>query len=256
MKIATWNVNSVRTRLDRILNWLDQHQPDVLCLQEIKCREDDFPFEPIEQMGYFAEVAGQKSYNGVALLSRKLLTDVKIGMDHEELDQQARVISATLDDMRIISVYVPNGCDMSTEKYPYKKRWLKQFRQHLDDNYLPDQKLVVCGDTNIILEDIDAADMTYWRNTGIGGNEIREKFSQVTSWGLTDIYRNFHSETGHYSWWSYRHLAFDKNRGLRIDHILATEPASKACSSMVIDKDQRAGAAPSDHAPVIAEFKN
>ena len=255
MKIATWNVNSVRTRLDRLLNWLDQHQPDVLCLQEIKCREDDFPFEPIEQMGYFAEVAGQKAYNGIALLSRKLLTDVKVGIGHEELDNQARVISATLDDMRIISVYVPNGCDMSTEKYPYKKRWLNEFRRYLNSNYSPSQKLVVCGDTNVILEDIDAADMSYWKNTGIGCEEIREKFSEVTSWGLTDIFRKFYTETGHYSWWSYRHSAFDKNRGLRIDHILGTQSACENCTSITIDKEQRAGISPSDHAPVVAIFK-
>lgn len=254
MKIATWNVNSVRMRLGRVEEFLNSHQPDVLCLQEIKCQTEVFPQNFFSELGYSAAVLGEKKYNGVAILSRLNMDDISVGLGDEELDAQSRVISADIDSTRVICVYIPNGADLAGDKYPFKLRWLKRLRAMLEEKYSPAQKLIICGDTNVILHDDDAANMPPWRETGIGCDEVREYFALVTQWGLDDVFRQKHPEGGVFSWWDYRHLSFPKNRGLRIDHILATSPLAASCSSCEVAREFRKGEKPSDHAPVIADF--
>lgn len=262
MKIATWNVNSIRTRLERLIAWLGKHQPDVLCLQELKCQKHQFPFEQITQAGYHAVMLGQKSYNGVAILSKSELADIRLGLnmaqpgqDEQTDNPQARLISAEFEGVRIVCVYVPNGSDMTSDKYTYKLCWLDNFQKMLQRDYSPDQFLVICGDTNVIARDIDAADPEIWKTTGIGCDEVRQKFASLCQWGLVDIMAQRHPEGKIFSWWDYRNLGFQLNDGLRIDHILTTRSMAKRCVSINVDRDERKGQKPSDHAPVIAVFE-
>ncbi|RKY25153.1 MAG: exodeoxyribonuclease III [Planctomycetota bacterium] len=258
MKIATWNINSVRSRLDRLIAWLGEHKPDVLCLQELKCQEHQFPFEDIARAGYHAVMIGQKSYNGVAILSRAEPGDIKPATDLAaplDSDDQARLISASVDGVRIICVYVPNGSDMTSDGYSYKLAWLDALGDMLRQEYSPEESLVICGDTNIIARDCDAANPQPWRATGMGCQAVRNKFDELCRWGLVDVFGQKHPEGGLFSWWDYRQLGFAKNRGLRIDHILTTRTLAKKCTDAYIDRDQRKGHKPSDHAPVIAIFE-
>ncbi len=262
MKIATWNVNSIRTRLGRLIAWLSKHQPDVLCLQELKCQEHQFPFEEIAQAGYHAVMLGQKTYNGVAILSKSEPTDVRRGLilaqpdgESQTHDPQARLISAEFNGVRIFSIYVPNGSDMTSDKYTYKLGWLDSLVEMLQRDYSPDQFLIICGDTNIIARDIDSANPEIWKTTGLGCDEIRQKFDKLCQWGLVDILAQQYPEGGIFSWWDYRNLGFQLNDGLRLDHILATRSLAERCSSITVDRDERKGEKPSDHAPVIAVFE-
>ncbi len=257
MKLATWNVNSVRTRLDRLLDWLERRTPDVVCLQEIKCRDDAFPYAAIEAAGYHVAVHGQPSYNGVAILSRKPITDVQTGLGDAMLDQQSRLIAATIDGVRVICVYIPNGADLASDKYPYKLAWLDALGSLLKHQHSPDEPLVLCGDTNILQRDCDAYNPHYWHATGIGCDAVREHFDGLVDWGLGDLLATTHPEGGIYSWWDYRHLSFPQNHGMRIDHILATETMGARLDTIFVDRDERKTSPlgkPSDHAPVIANF--
>ncbi|MBT7171578.1 MAG: exodeoxyribonuclease III, partial [Phycisphaerales bacterium] len=244
-------------RLDRILDWLARRKPDVVCLQEIKCRDDAFPYEGFEAAGYHVAVHGQPSYNGVAILSRSPITDVRTGLGDELLDEQSRLISAEIDGVRVICVYIPNGADLSSDKYPYKLRWLDALEAQLERDHDPDGRLIVCGDTNILHRDADAYNPYYWHNTGIGNDAVRAHFDRLIDWGLGDLLATKHPEGGIYSWWDYRHLSFPQNHGMRIDHILATESMAERCATIFVDRDERKTAflgKPSDHAPVIAQF--
>ncbi len=257
MKLATWNVNSVRTRLDRLLDWLDRHTPDVVCLQEIKCRDDAFPYAAIEAAGYHVAVHGQPSYNGVAILSRSAISDVQTGLGDTMLDQQSRLISAEIDGVRVICVYIPNGADLTSDKYPYKLAWLDALEALLERQHAPEGPLIVCGDTNILQRDCDAYNPHHWHKTGIGCDAVRTHFDRLVDWGLGDLLATAHPEGGIYSWWDYRHLSFPQNHGMRIDHILATEPMAARLESISVDRDERKISPlgkPSDHAPVIANF--
>jgi exodeoxyribonuclease-3 len=254
MKIATWNVNSVRSRLERLLRWLDRHRPEVVCLQELKVTTDLFPYAPLRDAGYTASVFGQKTYNGVAILSRTPPDDVHHSLDGEDGDSQARFISARIGGLRIMSVYVPNGGIVDSEKWRYKLAWLARLRTHLERHGDPTEPLVLCGDFNVAPDDRDVANPDAWRNTVLCHEEGRLALSHVTEWGLVDLLRRAYPEGGIYSWWDYRLLAFPKNDGLRIDHIFATEPVVRRLASAAIDRDERKGKQPSDHAPVFVEL--
>lgn len=254
MKLATWNINSIRAREERLLAWLDRHEPDVLCLQELKVEEQAFPFAAVEQAGYVASVFGQKTYNGVAILSRSEPTDVMHGMGDGVDDPQARLIAATIDGVRIVCVYVPNGKVVGDPKYAYKLDWLDRLRRHLDGRYDRDDNLIVCGDTNVAVDDKDVANPDAWADSVLCHDDARSAFADLCAWGLIDVFRQHHPDGGIYSWWDYRRLGFPKNDGLRIDHILATAGLAEHCTSATIDRDERKGSKPSDHAPVIAEF--
>jgi exodeoxyribonuclease-3 len=253
MKVATWNVNSIRARLERLQNWLTKNQPDVLCLQELKTVDENFPFDEIGALGYHAAVYGQKTYNGVAILSREEPQDVQRGFGDE--DPQARSIACTIGGIRVINVYVPNGGEVGSDKFAYKLDWMTRLRNHIDTHYSQSDKLLVCGDTNVALSDSDVANPGMWAESVLCTLDVRKALTELVDWGLTDLHHALHPQGGVYSWWDYRQLAFPKNDGLRIDHILATETLAKKCTGIAIDRDERKGSKPSDHAPVIAEFR-
>lgn len=255
MKIATWNVNSVRAREERVLAWLEKVSPDVLCLQELKVTDDKFPVEAVREAGYHASVFGQKTYNGVAILSREEPGEVRRGLEDD--DAQARLIWATFGEVHVISAYVPNGQAVGSEKYAYKMAWYTRLLDRLDAWFSPEDKVVLCGDFNVARDDADVANPEAWAQSTLCHETSREAWGRLCDWGLVDVFREKHPEGGVYSWWDYRNLGFPKNDGLRIDHILATPPVAKTCTGAFIDRDERKkgkGGMPSDHAPVVAEF--
>jgi exodeoxyribonuclease-3 len=252
--LATWNVNSIRARLDRVLAWIEARRPDVLCMQELKVEEKDFPVEPFTALGYHAAQLCQKTYNGVAILSRTPLVEVACGLDDGTDDPQARLIAGTVDGVRILTVYAPNGQTVGSDKYAYKLRWLERLRAYLDARCDRAQPLVVCGDFNVAPEARDVHDPAAWENEVLFHVDARHALEKVRAWGLVDAVRLHHEQPGLYTWWDYRMLGFPKNRGLRIDHVLVTEPLARRCVEAFIDREERKGKQPSDHAPVLARF--
>jgi exodeoxyribonuclease-3 len=254
MKLASWNVNSVRARKDRLLAWLSQHTPDVVCLQELKTEEQGLPIEELTALGYQGAYACQKTYNGVAILSRTPISDIKIGLDDGVDDPQARLVAGTVGGVRVLSAYIPNGQAIDSDKYAYKLAWLSRLRGYLDARCDPAQPLVLCGDFNVAPEARDVCDPTFWAGETLFHADSVAALARIRDFGLVDTFRKHHDEAGVYSWWDYRMLAFPKNRGLRIDHIFATAPLAQRCSAASIDREQRKGKLPSDHAPVFAVF--
>jgi exodeoxyribonuclease-3 len=255
MKIATWNVNSVRAREERLLRWLEKEEPDALCLQELKVSDEDFPHDDIERAGYHATVHGQRTYNGVAILSRGEPTNVVRGMADDVDDPQARLIEAEIEGVRVISAYVPNGKEVGTDKYQYKLDWLQRLSEHLQHNASPSEQLVLCGDLNVAPDDKDAANPEKWLDSVLCHEAARGALERIREWGFVDVVRKHHPDGGVYSWWDYRMLAFPKGDGLRIDHILATKSMAHRCVQAFVDRNERKGKKPSDHAPVIAVFE-
>jgi exodeoxyribonuclease-3 len=254
MKIATWNVNSVRARLGGLLAWLQKVQPDIVCLQELKAREDAFPYDAIREAGYHAAVYGQKTFNGVSILSRIEPQNVQQGMNDDAEDPQARFITAQVGEIHVISVYIPNGQVVGSEHYAYKLDWLRRLRAFLEKNFSLKTPLVVCGDFNVARDELDVADPAAWEESVLYHPTSRAALEDFLSWGLVDVHRQQNPEGRLYSWWDYRMLAFPKNKGLRLDYIFATQPLACRCTSAEIDRQERKGEKPSDHAPVIAVF--
>jgi exodeoxyribonuclease-3 len=254
MKIATWNVNSVRSRLQRLLAWLQKAQPDILCLQELKATDEAFPHEPIQQAGYHAAVFGQKTYNGVAILSRREAVNVQRGVDDSIEDLQARFLAAQVGSVHVLTAYVPNGQIVGGEAYAYKLQWLSRLAGFLERRFTPSTPLVLCGDFNVARDEKDVAHPREWADSVLFHPTSRAALERLLVWGLADVFRQQHPEGGQYSWWDYRMLAFPKNDGLRLDYILATEPLAKHCTGATIDREERKGKKPSDHAPVTAVF--
>jgi exodeoxyribonuclease-3 len=257
MRIATWNVNSIRTRLERVLAFLDRHNPDVLCLQELKCTEQQFPGEVFSRAGYHTAVAGQKTYNGVAILSRAKPQNIRRGLGDDVEDPQARLIAADVDGLEIMSIYVPNGAAVGSEKFVYKLAWLQRLADRLQREASPQSPLVICGDTNVIRDDLDAENPARWAETVLAVPPVRQAFGKLLGWGLEDVFRKHHPQGKVYSWWDYRHLSFPRNDGLRIDHILATPPLATTSQAAFADREERKGTGddkPSDHCPVVADF--
>lgn len=255
MILATWNVNSIRARQQRVLAWLAERGPDVVCLQETKVVDDDFPRAEIEAAGYHAAFHGQKSYNGVAILARKPIEDVRCGFVDGGDDDQARCIAGTIDGVRVLCVYVPNGKAPGTDKYLFKLEWLARLRAHLEAHCSTDAPVVLCGDFNVAPEDRDVHDPAAWQGEIHCSDPERQALARVVDWGLVDTFRLHHEEGGLYSWWDYRMLGFPKNKGLRIDHIYVTPPLAARCVEASIDREARKGKQPSDHAPVLAAFR-
>lgn len=253
MKIATWNVNSLRVRLPHVLDWLQNHSVDALCIQETKTVDEQFPLEAINEAGYQALYAGQKTYNGVALLSREPATDWVTDLPGLD-DPQRRVLGATLGEIRILNLYVPNGSEVGSDKYEYKLNWFKHLNQFVSDQLKRYPKMIVAGDFNIAPADLDVHDPDRWKDKIICSTAERELFNQLLDLGFIDSFRKLNPEANEYSWWDYRAQMFRRNLGLRIDHILASDPLMQSCTSSTIDKAPRALERPSDHAPVIAEF--
>jgi exodeoxyribonuclease-3 len=256
MKVASWNVNSVNVRRERLLRWLAEKQPDVLCLQELKCLDDAFPSAEVLELGYQALLYGQRTYNGVAILAKSAIEDVRRGFDDGEDDLEARFVSARVAGLSVLCCYVPNGQELSSPKYLYKQRWLDRLLAHLERHHVPSEPLLVCGDFNIAPEDRDCHDPDGWRDSVLFHEIVKEKWRRLLAWGLVDTYRLHVQDAGKFSWWDYRQLAFPKGRGLRIDHVLATRVLAERCTGAAIDREERKGKQPSDHAPVVSELNS
>jgi len=254
MKIATWNINSIRMRLARLTRWIAQVQPDVVCLQETKVVDELFPADAIRDLGYSALVHGQKTYNGVAILSRRPLLDPVQVLPGGGSDDECRFLSARVGTWRILNLYVPNGGEVGSEKYAYKMEWFARLRRHLDSALDAGEDVLVCGDFNVAPEDRDVWNPDQWRGKILCSEPEREAFRRLLGWGLSDTLRLHRAEGGLYTWWDYRGGAFHRGWGLRIDHILASKSLGERCLAVDIDRDQRKGEKPSDHAPVIATF--
>jgi exodeoxyribonuclease-3 len=255
MKLVTWNVNSVRAREERLLRWLAASSPDVVCLQELKVTEEAFPYEALRNAGYHAAVHGQKTYNGVAILSKVEPEDVERGFGDEGDDSQARLISARVGDVRVASAYVPNGAEVGSDKWAYKLAWLERLRGWLDRRFERTARVALCGDFNVAPDQRDVHDPAAWESSVLFCPEARRALENVRAWGLEDSFRLHHDEPGFYSWWDYRMLGFPRNRGLRIDHVDLSEPLARLCTGTSIDRDERKGKQPSDHAPVVVELE-
>jgi exodeoxyribonuclease-3 len=254
MRIVTWNVNSVRARLERLLALLARHRPDVLCLQELKVEDAAFPHAAVREAGYIAETHGQRTYNGVAILTREPLEDVRRGMGEGDSDPQARLISGRFRGVRVISAYFPNGGELGSEKYVYKLAWMKSLGAMLARDFSPGMPLVLAGDFNVAPDERDAKNPDAWRDTVLCADEVRGALRDLRSWGLHDSLRLVNDAPGLYSWWDYQRLGFPKNDGLRIDHIDVTEPLRSRVRDVRIDREERKGKQPSDHAPVLLEL--
>jgi exodeoxyribonuclease-3 len=253
MRIATWNVNSVRARLDRLLPWLVEQKPEVVCLQETKCVDEQFPREPIEELGYEIASYGQKTYNGVAILSRVGIEDVSLGFPGD--GEEARAISAVVGgDTMVQNLYVVNGQEVGAPRYADKLAWLSSLAEHVRGSFPMDEKVVLCGDFNVTFDDRDIYDPERWRERILCSTPEREALGEVLGCGLTDALRAHHEEAGIYTWWDFRTFGFKKGNGLRIDHFLVSPPALSCCSAVEVDLEARGGKKPSDHAPVIATF--
>ena len=251
MKLATWNVNSLKVRLPHVLQWLAEHQVDVLCLQETKMTDDKFPVAAIEAAGYQVAFSGQKTYNGVAILSRLPLADV-VRNNPRYPDEQQRILAATIAGMRVVCAYVPNGQSVDSDKYVYKLAWLAALRDWLAEEVLCHAELAVVGDYNIAPEDRDVHDPAAWVGQVLVSERERAALSGLIGLGLQDAFRLFEQPDKSFSWWDYRQLGFRLNKGLRIDHILLSPALAAHCSACVIDRLPRKWEQPSDHAPVIA----
>jgi exodeoxyribonuclease-3 len=254
MRLVTWNVNSVRARLARVTAFLKKAAPDVACLQETKVVDADFPADAFRELGYHATFHGQKTYNGVAILSLAPPSEVVKGMQDDEADPEARLLAVTVSGVRVVDVYVPNGQTVGSPKYAYKLRWLARLRAFLDRNCRADQPLVVAGDWNVAPEDRDVWDPAAWRDQVLFSEPEKAALREVAAFGMVDALREKNQEAGVYTWWDYRMGAFHRGFGLRIDHLLMTRPLAARLRSVVVDRDERKGAEPSDHAPVIAEL--
>jgi exodeoxyribonuclease III len=251
MKLATWNVNSLAVRLPQVLDWLAAHQPDALCLQETKLTDDKFPHAEFTAAGYLSEWFGQKTYNGVALLTRTPALDVVRNIQGFD-DTQARVIAGTVNGVRVIGAYMPNGQSPDSDKFQYKMRWLDALRAWVAEQAASYPLLALLGDYNIAPEDRDVHDPVLWAGQILCTPEERAHFRALIGIGLHDAFRLFDQPPKSWSWWDYRNLAFRKNQGLRIDHILVSEGLRASVTACVIDKLPRKNERPSDHAPVIA----
>ena len=253
MKIAAWNVNSLKVRLPHLLDWLAAEQPDVLCLQETKLADHNFPRAEIEAAGYQVAFSGQKTYNGVALLARSAIEDVVCGNPHFE-DEQKRLIAGTVGGVRVVCAYVPNGQALDSDKYHYKMKWLAALQRWLVEELAAHPRLALCGDYNIAPDDRDVHDPKAWAGQILCSDEERAAFRRLLDLGLTDSFRLFEQPEKSFSWWDYRMLGFQKNLGLRIDHILLSSPLAARCVAAGIDRAPRKRERPSDHAPVWAQL--
>ena len=258
MRIATWNVNSVNARLETVLAWVDQAQPDVMCFQEIKCVDEKFPAEPFESRGYNIAVHGQKSYNGVALLSKYPLSDIRRGLPGEDTDEQARYIEAVVEaetPVRVGAIYLPNGNPLGTEKFDYKLRWFDRLRAHAAGLLKLEERLALCGDFNVIPEPVDAKNPSAWVNDALFQPESRQAFRAMINLGLSDAHELGGEPDGTYTFWDYQAGAWQRDHGIRIDFALLSPQAADAFEGIETWRDARDMDKPSDHVPVVVTLR-
>jgi exodeoxyribonuclease-3 len=258
MRIATWNVNSIKQRLEHLLTLLKSAEPDVVCLQELKCIDEAFPRAEVEAAGYNVATHGQKAYNGVAILSKRPLEDVRRGLPGGEADEQARyiegVVSTARGALRVASIYLPNGNPIGTPKFDYKLAFMDRLTAHARDLLKLEEPLVLCGDYNVIPEPIDAANPAAWTNDALFQPESRAKLRALVNLGLTDAVRACSEEPGLYTFWDYQAFSFQRNNGIRIDHLLLSPHAADRLRTVSIRKETRGWDKPSDHVPVMVDL--
>ncbi len=254
MRIATWNVNSLRARHHLVMDWLKRTEPDVLCMQETKVTDDDFPTDEFQRLGYSVVMAGEKSYNGVAIAARKLIRNVRIGLDGAKPSDDKRLISATIGKLQVFCCYVPNGKAVDHPDFEYKLKWLDSLERTLRQWSSPDKNLVVCGDFNIAADERDVFDVAAFEGLTHFHPKEHAALSKLRDFGLQDAYRLHHEEGGRYSWWDYRAGAFQRDLGMRIDYVFVTRPLAERCKAVTMDVDERRKDKPSDHIPVIADL--
>ena len=254
MKIATWNVNSINVRLEQMLNWLKSSGTDVLCIQETKSVDENFPVEPIKDAGYEAVFIGEKSYNGVAILSRSPITEVRKNFPDDPEDAPRRLIAATIDGVRIVNTYIPNGTELWTDKFTFKLDWLQRLRRYFEDTCDVDDDVILCGDFNVAPGELDVWSVKHWDGKLHFSKPERAAIHHVKQWGFVDVFRKMNGDAQEFSWWNYREGAWQRNRGLRIDHIWTSPALAEKCTACVIDREPRSWERPSDHTPVVAEF--
>ena len=262
MLVATWNVNSIRSRIDHVKEWLITNKIDILCLQETKTEDKFFPIENFSDLGYEVSISGQKSYNGVAIISRFPINNIKIGFnevinDYQDLSilsEQKRIISADINDIRIINVYVPNGSSINSNKFIYKEKWLKCLQVYLREINKNDTPICLLGDFNIAPEDRDIHTPSRYEESIMASSKERELLKDALGGELEDVFRIFEPGEKNWSWWDYRHSAWERDKGWRIDHIYLTEDILSCANSCWIDKEQRSREKPSDHAPVVVDI--
>jgi exodeoxyribonuclease-3 len=254
LRVVTWNVNSIRARLERVQAFLARWQPDVLALQETKVADAEFPAETLRAAGYEVQAYGQRTYNGVALLARVPLADLTCGFDDDGPEAERRLIAATAGGLRIVNVYVPNGQAVDSPKYAYKLAWLARLRCFLEAELRAHPDLVVLGDFNVAPEDRDVHDPELWRGQVLCSEPERDAIRALFALGLSDLQREFSAEPGFHTWWDYRGLAFPMKKGLRIDLVLVSEGSRARALSIAVDREERKGKGASDHAPVIVDF--
>ena len=252
--VATWNVNSIVARKDRALAWLEKAGPDIVCLQELKCQDPKFPFEELKELGYEAATHGQKTYNGVAILAKAPIEVRSRGFEDGVDDPQARFLCAQTMGLTIMSAYCPNGGTVDSDKYQYKMDWYQRLRNYLDQQLKSSDPLILAGDFNVAPEDIDCHDPKAWEGSVLFTDKEKAALTKIKEFGFSDIYRRLNPEEKAFSWWDYRSLGFQLNKGMRIDFILATDSLTAKARKSWIDRDERKGTKPSDHAPVLVEF--
>lgn len=253
MKIVSWNVNSLKVRLPQVISWLEQHQPDVLALQETKLIDSAFPVAELEALGYQLTFSGQPTYNGVAIISKHPITDIVTQFSTFD-DVQKRLLAVTINGVRIVNVYVPNGAAVDSDKYHYKLNWLQHLQLFIQTELKQHEKLLILGDFNIAPTDEDVHDPIAWEGQVLVSPLEREQLKNLVTLGLQDAFRLFKRDEKVYSWWDYRMMAFRRNRGLRIDLVLLSDALAKICTACEIDKEPRKHERPSDHAPVSVEL--
>lgn len=254
MKIATWNVNSIKSRLVHVLSWCEVNQPDILCLQETKCVDEKFPHQTLRALGYdHIAFHGESSYNGVAIISKYAIADPQKNLPGKA-DAQTRLIAGTVNGIPIVNVYVPHGTKLGTDKFSYKIDWLRRLRKYLDKKFDLNNNIILCGDLNVAPHELDVWSVPVWKEKIHFTKPERDAIQDLKKWGFVDVFRQINDDAREFSWWSNFRHDFEKDRGLRIDHIWASPPLAATCTDCWIDKDPRGWEHPSDHAPVVAEF--
>ncbi len=256
MKIATWNINSVNSRIEQVVDWCEKARPDVLCLQETKCVDSRFPRRRFEAIGYeHVAFIGEKAYNGVAMISRFPLEGIQKNFPGDNDDAPKRFIAANVNGIHIVNTYVPHGTRLGSDKFKFKLDWLARLRNYFDDNFTTDDDVILCGDLNVAPHEMDVWKPMAWKDKLHFTKEERDALINVKRWGFVDVFRQLNGDAREYSWWDYFHHSFEKDRGLRIDHIWASPEFAESCTDCWIDKEPRTNEKPSDHAPVVAEFQ-
>lgn len=255
MKIATWNVNSIAIRLEQVKKWLTTHDIDVLCLQETKCVDEKFPEQEFTDLGYASAFMGEKSYNGVAIISRQDIDQIQYNFEDDKEDAPKRLIAATVKGVRIVNTYVPNGTELGSDKFRFKLDWLQRLRQMFDRDCRTSQKVLLCGDFNVAPDALDVWSVKNWEGKLHFSRPERAAIHHVKQWGFIDAFREMNGDKQEFSWFDYRTNAFATNRGLRIDHIWVSPTLAEKCVDCSIDRKPRGWERPSDHCPVVAEFR-